>query len=983
MSIRLQTFGGLRLTLDDAPLDGLLNRRSRTALFVYLAVERKVSRESLVKVFWPDSERASARHALRQGLYHLRGRLGPAAIDARAHEVHVSADVRTDVSAFVAALDSGNMDAAARLYAGPFLHGINLIDVKPWENWVDARRAHYAREFRRACRELVDAKCAAGDMAGAIEAARIWVEPDPLDDEPQHRLIEILAAAGERTEAIRQYETYARLLEADGLRPLDDTVALTERVRASAVPWPEPDRAAQSPAAGPPAAGPPATGPAAAESPAAESPASGPPAPRVGAQAKSSRRPGRVLRRHAQRLVAIGGLSVVVGAFLLVDTRTPDGLLASLSSAADERGARVVISDFAGPATTPILGAVVTDALRIDLLQSPVVHPLDPSEVREALDRMQVPGDSRLSPQLARQVGLRNGAKAVLEGEVASAGTGYILTAALRSTTTDRILAAFRETAAGPDDVIPAIDRLSRGIRRHAGESLRSIDDAPPLAQVTTRSLEALRIYVEAGRAFELSDYRRVLPLLEDALQIDADFAMAWRLLATTLANTGWDRTRQVEAATRAFELSDRLSPRERHLAEAGYHSHVTGDHHATVEAYRRVLELHPDDRVALNNLGLIHLKAGRFSEATPLFEKTVDRQDPPARSLHSLVFVYLAQARLNDARASARMLADRYPDDPSTIEATFWVHLLEGEVDAAAAVLEPLLADPALAPRERAWTHDRMARLALWQGRLDDARVHLEAAERVAVHAGAPLNAFAWRLRRAHVETAVGDPDRGVRLLLRGIEEDGLQDQVPPADRHHAFQAAILGMAGRVDEMEAVLRRFDAEVPPDLRTVHQHSHESMRALALLHRGDPEEAVGTLRLVRTSHPCRYCFALPMGWVQQARGRLEEAAQEWEAAMAGKDVFEELGIQLANRLWIMQRLPSVYETLGDSARAVRHYRQLVELWEDADPELRPQVEHARYRIAALTPRRGGRSPTLAGVLQSLSLRRSTIAEPNTR
>jgi eukaryotic-like serine/threonine-protein kinase len=972
MSIRLYTFGGLRLARDDGPLDSLLKRRSRAALFVYLAVEREASRESLAKVFWPDSETANARHALRQSLYHLRGALGPTAIDARAHVVRVSADVRTDTGAFAAALESGNTEAAARLYAGPFLHGINLIDLKPWENWVDARRAQYAREFRRVCRELVDAKRAAGDMAGAIEVARIWVAPDPLDDEPQHRLIEVLAAAGERTEAIREYETYARLLEADGLRPLDDTVALAQRVRASAVPWPEPDRAEPPRAAGPPP-------------PAALPPPTASPAAHVRPQAMatmSGRRPGRVLRRPAQRLAAIGGLCVLVGAFMLADSRTPDRLLASLSADAVARGERIVLADFTGPATNPVLGAVITDALRIDLLQSPVVHPLDGSEVRHALQRMQVPADSRLTPELARQVALRDGAKAVLEGDVGSAGTGYVLTAALRSTTTDRVLAAFRETAAGPDDVIPAIDRLSRRIRRHAGESLRSIAAAPPLAQVTTRSLEALRIYVEAGRAFEQYDHLRVVQLVEEALAVDTEFAMAWRLLATTLANTGWDRVRQVEAATRAFELSDRLDPRERHLTEAGYHSHVTGDHHATVEAYRRVLELHPDDRVALNNLGVIYFNAGRFSDATPLFEKAVDRNDPPARSLHSLVFAYIAGGRLDDARATARMLADRYPDDPSTLEATFWVHLYDGAVDAAAAVLDAVLADPSVSARQRAWTHDRMARLALWRGRLDDAREHLEAAERAALHAGPPLNAFAWRLRRAHIETAVGDPDRGVRLLREGIE-DRLLDDVPPPDRQHAFQATILGMAGRVDEMEAVLRRLDADVPPELRSVNQHHNESARAFVHLHRADPEEAIVALRLVRVSHPCRYCFALSMGWAQQARGRLEEAAEEWEAALAGKDVFEEPGVQLANRLWIMQRLPSVYEALGDSANAVRHYQHLVALWEDADPELRPRVEHARHRIAALTPRGGGPTRTLAGALRYLSVQWNPTEKPELR
>ena len=84
------------------------------------------------------------------------------------------------------------------------------------------------RAFRKASRELLELRRAAGDLTGAIEAAERWAEREPSDDEAQHRLIETLAAAGERAEAIRQYETYARRMAADGLQPLDETAALAE-----------------------------------------------------------------------------------------------------------------------------------------------------------------------------------------------------------------------------------------------------------------------------------------------------------------------------------------------------------------------------------------------------------------------------------------------------------------------------------------------------------------------------------------------------------------------------------------------------------------------------------------------------------------------------------------------------------------------------------------------------------------------------------
>src|SRR5215216_7295524 len=113
MTIQIVTFGGLRAVHDDnGELDWLLSQHSRAALLVYLAVERRVSRESLTTVFWPERDAENARHALRQSLYQLRKAVGSEWIDSRAHELVVSADVRTDAHDFAGALERGDPASA-------------------------------------------------------------------------------------------------------------------------------------------------------------------------------------------------------------------------------------------------------------------------------------------------------------------------------------------------------------------------------------------------------------------------------------------------------------------------------------------------------------------------------------------------------------------------------------------------------------------------------------------------------------------------------------------------------------------------------------------------------------------------------------------------------------------------------------------------------------------------------------------------------
>lgn len=925
MTIRLITLGGLRAIGDDGELDWLPGQRLRAALLVHLAVEGRVSRAALATVFWPDSDEAHARAALRQSLYHLRTVLGEGCLESVSHELRVGPRIQTDARTFAAALDRGDLAAAARLYDGPFLDGVHLVDLQLWEQWVDGRRAEYARRFRRACREWLDARRSAGDLAGALDAARCWAAPDPSDDEAQHRLIETLVDAGERAEALRQYEAYARLLEPEGLRPLDETVELMERARSSTTPWPTrqetPDLATD-----------PVT----------------PVPPSSAARGRSTRN-----RRQGLTLAGVGALVMLLSAFWFVQPRwSPEGNGAHPAGEGIDTGERIILADFDGPPADPALGAVVTDALRYELLATQSLRPVDRAEVQDVLARMQAAETRPLTADLAREVGLRHGVRALLEGRIAHAGTGYVLTAALRSTESGRVLAAFRETADSPDEVIPAIDRLSREVRRRAGRVLPSADTTATLERVTTASLDALRAYTQAERALQQRDIPRSTSLLADALELDPEFAMAWRLLAVTLGNTGLDRSRELEAATRAYELRHRLAPRERYLAVAGYHDRVTANLHATTEAYRRVLDLDPEDPVALNNLGLIHWRLGDLDTAAALLQSAADLPDAPPITYLNVVRTHLARARPQEAEAAAEALARRYPDHQATADARFWLYLDQGHDAGAVAALRPLLDDPARPPADRALAHDRMARLALWRGRIEEARTHLDAAERAVRMAGPPYDPFAWRLSRAHAEAAVGDPELGVRLL-RQPSVNGVMEGTAPAERLRAFQAAVLATAGRGDEAEAALRGLEDDGSYTLRGQDRARIGLARGLVHLLRGEAVEAVATLESARDAGRCRACFAAAMGHALREAGRLDEAVQEWEAALVGTDAFDDAGLQLADRLWTLQRLPALYEELGDTVGALGHYRELVRLWHDADPEIRPRVEQARARIVALT------------------------------
>ena len=205
----------------------------------------------------------------------------------------------------------------------------------------------------------------------------------------------------------------------------------------------------------------------------------------------------------------------------------------------------------------------MTEAFRIDLAQSPLVTLVGSSALGDALDRMKQPRNALLTTDLARELAQREGAKAVVVGDISPVGKGYVLTARLVTPQDGSELVALRETADDDGQILKAIDRLSKSMRERIGESLRSIRANEPLEQVTTGSLEALRLYTEGNRASDLGESEQAISLLKQAVAIDSGFAMAWRKLAVAYSNSGSGQA-LVDAATRAYAHRDRLPEMER-----------------------------------------------------------------------------------------------------------------------------------------------------------------------------------------------------------------------------------------------------------------------------------------------------------------------------------------------------------------------------------------------------------------------------------
>jgi eukaryotic-like serine/threonine-protein kinase len=643
---------------------------------------------------------------------------------------------------------------------------------------------------------------------------------------------------------------------------------------------------------------------------------------------------------------ALLGISVAVYFVMWSTGIGPVGNL--VAQGAIQQGDRVILATFADR-TDEGLGAVVTGALRIDLAQGSILNLVEETELVPVLERMQVAPGTPLTGELARDAAVREGIGAFLDGEVGRAGTGYLITASLREAESGRSLAGFRVTAQGPDDIIPSIDRLSREIRSKAGESLRSVRAGEPLEQVTTRSLEALRLFAEADHPFSLGDYRQTLELLDQAVAIDPEFAMAWRRMAAALNNIGTDPARHEHAATQAYRHRDRLTERERYLTEAYYFSSVEGDRPRTIAAYQNVLRIAPDDRAALNNLGNEYSAIEDFARAEELYRRAVDGPGRTNTAFNNLIRVRIAAGDFAGAAAAYQEFESAFPGNQELAEWAFWVAFVNDDLETARAVAALQVDDLGLPAFVRADARARIAFAAYREGRLDEGRAHMLAAERAAGEVG-PAFQLVHRLWTAHAEEVLGDRGWARRHVL-AVLDDGTFAALPPEARPWGFVALMLAYLGERERGESVLEAWEAYLAARGSMAFERS-EHRRAGLLLDAatGRAEGTLAALEDAAVEYGCPSCWLDQRAFAAAREGRPQEAIELYERIGAGGFLFPYLNATF--RLQPMFVLGPLYEEAGDTARAVEAYRWVVREWANADARGMERVREAEARIAAL-------------------------------
>jgi eukaryotic-like serine/threonine-protein kinase len=600
----------------------------------------------------------------------------------------------------------------------------------------------------------------------------------------------------------------------------------------------------------------------------------------------------------------------------------------------------IVLGDFANSTGDPIFDDTLKQALTISLRQSPFLNVLPESKVAKTLKLMTLDRSAALTPGVASEVCQRAGSKGYVAGAIGSLGSEYVVGLKAVNCHSGDTIAQEQGTAASKEQVLPVLGDIATKLRRELGESLVSVQkfDAP-LTEATTSSLEALRAYSQGLKAWNTKGEGEAIPYLKQALELDPKFASAYVSLGTVYRNIATPGL-AFENYSKAYELRDRASERERFYIMGHYYADITGELEKALPVYEQWMKEYASDPTPRTNSANIYLELGDF-------EKGLDRLRDAQRVEPNGVLIYeniaLTQTYLN-----------RLEDAKSTVAAAFAKNLDDMELHALLQQIAFFQKDSVGIDRQMAWSAGKpgiedtflaaYAEMQTFGGHLAAARMTNKKAEQSALRSESREAAAFYDVLGALREVELGNHQEAAKQAETAMA-------LAPTRDIQILAALAFARAGKRRRAKSLLENLDRENPLNT-SLQIYWLPSIRAALRLERGD---AAGALEVLRSAAPYELVAARPyvMIYPLYLRGMaLLKLRQPANAAAAFQKMQDHrtmsafVSVHLANL-----QLARCYAIASDLTAAKDAYKKFLESWKDADPDI-PILKEARSEYAKL-------------------------------
>jgi DNA-binding winged helix-turn-helix (wHTH) protein/tetratricopeptide (TPR) repeat protein len=602
----------------------------------------------------------------------------------------------------------------------------------------------------------------------------------------------------------------------------------------------------------------------------------------------------------------------------------------------------IVLADFSNSTGDVVFDDTLKTALNVSLRQSPFLNVLSDSEIAKALQQMTRPASTKLTPDVAREVCQRASSKAYLAGSIGSLGSEYVVGLKAVNCQSGDTLAQEQGTATSKEKVLEALGEAASRLRGELGESLATVQKFDvPLEQATTSSLEALKALSQGRKASDEKGPAAALPYDQRAIALDPNFAMAYRAVGIDYTNLS-ELGRASEYFSKAFQLREHASEREKLTISADYYSYATGELDKAAQSFQEEMEIYPREDAAYVNLGLVYAALGQYEKATEI-TRQVARHAPEAVSEYENLANYaLALQRYDETRQVIHEAQVRKVDDFILHNASY--ALAFGASDLAA-----------MADQQR-WFASKAefenVGLALesdteaFRGHLHKARELTRKAVDSAIRADNKESGAVYLAISAQREAAFGNATQARLTAAETLK-------LAPASQGAESEAALaLAMSGDTAQAEFLAQDLRKRFPLDTQ-VQSLWLPAIEGQLALDKKKPTAALNVLQAASAVEfgqipfvnniSCLYSVYV-RGEAYLAAGQAEAAAAEFQKILAHSGVvwncwtgaLGHLGVARANALQV--RTSQGADADAARVRALAAYKDFLTLWKDGDPEI---------------------------------------------